>query len=31
MGVNKNNRIYKCKKPCNGKWEHVKGNLEKIE
>jgi hypothetical protein len=29
-GVNKNNSIFKCKKPCSGKWIQSDGSLSKV-
>ena len=30
-GVNKNDQIYKCKKPCSGRWYNVGGHLMQID
>ena len=30
-GVNSHDRIYKCKKPCTGRWEGVDGRLKQID
>lgn len=30
-GVNKNDDIFKCRKPCNGKWIQVSGKLKQID
>ena len=30
-GVNANDDIYKCKKPCKGAWVHVEGKLKQID
>ena len=30
-GVNSNDNIYKCKKPCNGAWVQVSGGLKQID
>jgi hypothetical protein len=30
VGVNNNNNIYKCKKPCNGNWIKTNGGLEQV-
>ena len=29
-GVNRNDVIYKCKKPCNGSWSRVSGDLKQV-
>ena len=30
-GVNSNNRIYRCSRPCNGQWAAVDGTLKQID
>ena len=30
-GVNSNDNIYKCKKPCSGSWVQVSGRLKQID
>jgi hypothetical protein len=30
-GVNSHDAIFKCKKPCNGRWIHVPGHLKQID
>lgn len=30
-GVNRNDQIYKCKKPCTGAWKNVGGRLRQID
>ena len=31
FGVNANDQIYECKKPCNGSWKNLPGRLKQID